>query len=612
MSVPTSTPSQPDVQATFCATLVDEWARAGVTEAVVCPGSRSTPLALALASDPRISVHVRLDERSAAFFAIGSALVTQRAAVICTTSGTAAAELHAGVVEAHHTGAPLLVCTADRPQRLHAVGAPQTIEQCGLFGPAVRFAATLGVARWAERDVWRSLAARAVTEASQGPLGPGPVHLNLEFDEPLLGEAATLPRGRESGAPWHRVSGRDSTVAARWSDPPGIEQLEGRRVLVVAGGGAGEPDAILGCAQALGAPVLADWLSGCRRRRNGVVAAGDAILRSDDAASLLRPDVVLRFGAVPASKVLATRLHDWALAGTDHVIVDDRWRWVDPDRDALTVIDADVRSWCESVSSWCDTAGEPPAGRRVRGAAGGTRWLALWATAESAAQDAIGDWCAAHVEATEPGIARSVMTALPRGALLVVASSMPIRDLEWFAGALADPPRVLANRGANGIDGVVSTAMGAAGAGAGPVVALVGDLAFLHDLTALVRLQGSEPAITVVVVDNGGGGIFSFLPHRGALPGRGAGGASFENLFGTPPATGVSDAARGLGATVVEVSSISDLEEALRTSVGSATTCVVRVEVPGRDENVRLHDEINGDIAKRVADALAMAGGHPG
>jgi 2-succinyl-5-enolpyruvyl-6-hydroxy-3-cyclohexene-1-carboxylate synthase len=176
---------------------------------------------------------------------------------------------------------------------------------------------------------------------------------------------------------------------------------------------------------------------------------------------------------------------------------------------------------------------------------------------------------------------------------------MPVRDMEWFAGALDDPPRVLSNRGANGIDGVVSTAMGAAAAGADPVVALVGDLAFLHDLTALVSVQGDGPAITVVVVDNGGGGIFSFLPQRAAVPVE-----SFESLFATPPATGVAAAARGLGATVTEVSTIEGLEEALRTSMGSGTTSVVRVEVPGRDENVELHDGINAEIAAGVAAAL--------
>jgi 2-succinyl-5-enolpyruvyl-6-hydroxy-3-cyclohexene-1-carboxylate synthase len=618
MSVPTA-PSQPDVQATFCATLVDEWARAGVTDAVVCPGSRSTPLAMALASDGRVAVHVRLDERSAAFFAIGAALATRRAVVICTTSGTAAAELHAGVVEAHHSCVPLLVCTADRPPRLHRVGAPQTIEQSGMFGLAVRFSASLGVARWEEREVWRSIAARAFAECSLGPLGPGPVHLDLAFDEPLLGAPATLPRGRDGGAVWHRVARPDSVLGGATVRPPGLEQVLGRRVLLLAGAGAGVPDAVLDCAQALGAPVVADPLSGCRRLNTRVVAAGDPILRSDAASSLLRPDVVIRVGAPQASRVVATRLSEWARAGTTNIVVDDRWRWADPERLAGTVIHADPSSWCESVTAYL--AGASPEG--VPEDVTGNTWTRRWTAAESAAQRAIDDWCERHPEATEPGVARAVTRALPADALLVVASSMPVRDLEWFAGPLDDPPRVLANRGANGIDGVVSTAMGAAAAVAQPVVALVGDLAFLHDLTALVRVQGAGDSATVVVVDNGGGGIFSFLPQRSGVPV-----ASFEELFATPPATSVAAAARGLGAEVTEVSTIKGLEEALCASIRRAgasvgpagapvgrpsvsvvrpSISVVRVVVPGRDENVEIHDRINAEITARVEDALEAA-----
>jgi 2-succinyl-5-enolpyruvyl-6-hydroxy-3-cyclohexene-1-carboxylate synthase len=201
------------------------------------------------------------------------------------------------------------------------------------------------------------------------------------------------------------------------------------------------------------------------------------------------------------------------------------------------------------------------------------------------------------------------MGALAADAVLVVASSMPIRDLEWFGAARDDPPRVISNRGANGIDGVVSTAMGVAAAGAGEVVALVGDLAFLHDLTALVGLQGKQPGITMVVVDNRGGGIFSFLPQRAGLAGgAGVPDAVFERLFGTPPATDVASAARGLGAIVKEVSTIAGLEGALRTSREEAGSAVVRVAVPGRDENVAIHEELNAQISKRVADALTDFG----
>jgi 2-succinyl-5-enolpyruvyl-6-hydroxy-3-cyclohexene-1-carboxylate synthase len=189
VSVPTgepgARPAPEDVQATFAAVLVDEWARGGLRRAVVCPGSRSAPVAVALARHPDIAVDVRLDERSAGFYALGAALESGLPAAVCTTSGTAAAEVHAAVVEAHHGRVPLVVCTADRPPELHHVGAPQTIDQAGLFGSAVRFALDLGVPDWEARGAWRAIASRLVAEAAAGPLGPGPVHVNLALREPL-------------------------------------------------------------------------------------------------------------------------------------------------------------------------------------------------------------------------------------------------------------------------------------------------------------------------------------------------------------------------------------------------------------------------------------------
>lgn len=197
----------------FCTTLVDEWARAGVTDAVVAPGSRSTPLVVALADDPRLRTHVVLDERSAAFTALGLALASGRPTVLACTSGTAGTHFHGAVVEAHHAGVPLIVCTADRPPELQDVGAPQTVDQVGLYGGAVRWSADPGVADAATAGTWRSLAARAVCEAT-GPT-PGPVHLNLMFREPLIdGDDAPDPAGRAGGQPWHR-SGSDPVDAHR-------------------------------------------------------------------------------------------------------------------------------------------------------------------------------------------------------------------------------------------------------------------------------------------------------------------------------------------------------------------------------------------------------------
>jgi 2-succinyl-5-enolpyruvyl-6-hydroxy-3-cyclohexene-1-carboxylate synthase len=227
-------------------------------------------------------------------------------------------------------------------------------------------------------------------------------------------------------------------------------------------------------------------------------------------------------------------------------------------------------------------------------------WLERWVVAESEAQAAIDDWCGEYPQATEPGLPRCLLGAVGSNTTFVVSSSMPVRDLEWYGPATDDPPRVLANRGANGIDGVVSTALGVASCSAGPVVAVVGDLAFLHDVSAWVGALPRDPGLTVVVVDNGGGGIFSFLPQRDSLDRE-----TFEQLFGTPQAPEIAAVARGFGVEVKEVSAVTDLGGAIRDATSSGTTSVLRVVVPGRDANVGHHDALNSLIAGRVTEALA-------
>jgi len=558
------------VQATFAATLVDEWVRAGVRDAVVCPGSRSTPLALALDGRGELAVHVRLDERAAGFFALGLAAASGRPVVVCVTSGTAAAELHAAVVEAHHARVPILVCTADRPPELHDVGAAQTIDQRGIFGSAVRWEADPGVPVEETAWSWRSLGARAVAEATCGPMGPGPVHLNLAFREPLVAGCGPLPPGRGDGAPAHRVRVHGAPVDG-WEWPSGNGVL-------VAGAGCGPPGAVLALAQHLGWPVLADPRSRCRVLHPHVVAAADAIARR--APGALRPEVVVHLGSSPISKAVP-RLFD----GAEVVAVDPWWRWDDAGRRVAAVHRADPGAWLAAALDI-----EPP-----RSA---PDWLSRWEEAERAAQKAI-DGVLGDADLNEPLCARRMFGSVPASTRLVVSSSMPVRDLEAFAPARLDPPAVLANRGANGIDGVCSTALGAAAAGEGPVVALVGDLAFLHDLTALVSSAGTRWAdpCTIMVVDNGGGGIFEFLPHADAL-----GPEEFERLFATPQESGVLGAAAGLGVETAEVRTVAELEGVLRAPAGHEGVTVVRAAVPSRRENVRIHAALDAAVADALAD----------
>jgi len=578
-----------DRQAAFCAALVDEWVRAGVRHAVVCPGSRSTPLAVAIASEPRLALHVRLDERSAGFTALGIGMATGSPAVMVVTSGTAAAELHAAVVEADLAGVPLLVCTADRPPELRDVGAPQTIDQTHLYGRSPRWFADPGVPDEAARSSWRSLGSRSVAEAVSGARGPGPVHLNLPFREPLLGDAVVgvVPEGRPDGAPWHRVDA--------WSTAPSAGSVDelvsgalapGRRGVIVAGAGCGDPSAVLAVARVLGWPVLADPRSGLRRGDRRVVSATDGILRAPSFVASHRPDVVLRLGQAWASKVVHR-----SLAGADTVVVD-RDSWSDPGRAALRVVRADPTAFCRAVVAACGpaAAATPPG-----------EWAGDWERAEVAAQRALTASLLAGGGPTEPAVARHVLATVAPDSTVLVSSSMPVRDLEAFGAPRPEPVTVLANRGANGIDGVVSTALGVALA-VGPTTALVGDLAFLHDVSALVGPTGQRAPLTVVVLDNSGGGIFSFLPQAERLPAE-----RFEHLFGTPQANDPVAVARGFGWDVVEVDGpdwSATLEDALAPQAGGR---VVVVRLPDRVTNVAAHDRINGAVVEAVEAVEAVA-----
>jgi 2-succinyl-5-enolpyruvyl-6-hydroxy-3-cyclohexene-1-carboxylate synthase len=547
------------VQATFAATLVDEWVNRGVTDAVICPGSRSTPLALALAA--RLRVHVRLDERSAGFFAIGLSMASGVPTVLCVTSGTAAAELHPAVVEAHQGRVPLIVCTADRPPELHHVGASQTIDQVGLFTTSTRWVCDPGVPEESQSGSWRPLAARAIAEAQDGPLGPGPVHLNLAFREPLIGSPGPLPP--RSGPALVR-----SRLGRAVLDAP----LGGRGLIIAGANATSDPGRLLLLGERLGWPILADPRSGCRLP--GTIAAADAIVRTQPSL----PDTIVLLGAPWLSKVLSEYVARVAAGGGRVVCVDPWWQWTDP----LAVV-----SEFHHVGgdAWIDAALESAIPTDPQ-------WLSTWQSYESAAQAAIER--ALSGELSEPSVARALARhAAAVGGTILASASMPMRDLEWFSPVLPVAPAVLANRGANGIDGVVSTAIGIATSGR-RTFALLGDLAFLHDVSGLVNLP--DVPCTFIVLDNGGGGIFSFLPQAGAVEPD-----QFELLFGTPPTSDVANVARGFGLEVHDVTSMSEFDDALAGSGSAIAPALVRVKVRGRAENVALHEAINQAVLRALA-----------
>lgn len=549
------------VQATFCATLVDEWVRQGVRHAVVAPGSRSTPIVLALAARRELDVHVFHDERSAGFAALGLGLAAGRPAVLVCTSGTAATHFHAAVVEAHQSAVPLLVVTADRPPELHDVGAPQTIDQARLYGATVRWFHDPGVADAAAAGSWRSLAERAVSLTCGAH--PGPVQLNLPFREPLVGAAGTLPAPNGTRtAPVQTAVADEELVALGQS-------IDVQRGVIVAGRGAGDPDAVLALSDATGWPVLTEPRAGLGDR-TGVVRHFDSLLRHDGFARDHAPEVVVRLGEPPASKVLA----GWVTgSGAIQVHVARVPTVVDPDHRVRDRVWADPTRVCRA---WAP---------RLRGATG-TPWRTRWAHAERAARQVLADLLDDEAVLTEPGVARTVLRALPAGAHLVVSSSMPVRDLEWFGGARNDVT-VHANRGANGIDGVVATATGVALATGAPTAVLLGDVALLHDSSSLVGLAGRRADVRIVVVDNGGGGIFSFLPQATALPE-----AQFERLFGTPHGSDLVALASAHGLPATAVTSTTELVAAL----GGRGPRLVRV-ASDRAHNVVVHERLHAAVA---------------
>jgi 2-succinyl-5-enolpyruvyl-6-hydroxy-3-cyclohexene-1-carboxylate synthase len=605
----TPVPRAVDVQAVFAATMVDEWVRGGVVHAVVCPGSRSTPLALALATHPGMTVHVRLDERSAGFTALGMALSTGVPALVVTTSGTAAAELHPAMVEADLAGVPVIACTADRPPELRDVGAPQTIDQDRLFGRSVRWFCDPGVPDRLTQASWRSLAARALAEAEAGRGGPGPVHLNLPFREPLLGDvpgAGGVAPGRPDGGRWHRVgTGPVPPPAGAVDTLIEAGRAGDRRGVIVAGAGCGDPTAVLALSAALDWPVLAEPRSGLRDGGGGVVAAADGILRSEWFSDRHVPEVVLRLGAPWVSKVVTSYLSAAARGGAPAIVVDPWGRWQEPERNATDFVRCDPTLFCLAAVRAATAASRAPGDSVTH-----SGWGEAWRRAESAARAVISAALGADhtdhadhgvpgaVSLTEPSVAHRLFAAAPAASTLVVSSSMPVRDLEAFAVPRPGAPRVVANRGANGIDGVVSTALGVALASPHPTVALVGDLAFLHDVSALVRPPGLDPSLTVVVADNHGGGIFSFLEAASVLDE-----APFEVLFGTPQAPDVAEVAAGFGWPVDDLGPddhASVLEEALDRRVAAGAMSVIRVRVPARGDNVGVHQRIHAAIVEAV------------
>jgi len=505
--------------------LVEELARSGVRHAAICPGSRSTPVALALLREPAITAHTIVDERSAAFFALGAASATRRPVAIACTSGTAAANLHPAVAEAAEADVPLIVLTSDRPPELRDVGAGQTIDQVKLFGSAARWFCEVGTHDADDAGLlhMRSVACRAFAVAAGDPR-PGPVHLNLSWRDPLGPE----PRpGDVTAGSALALEGRGTEPLTRVERPRPradgalvdalAERIAGtERGLILAGRGtpAESAEPIAALAAASGYPVLAEPTSGLRlgaHDRERVVSAYDAIARARPEE--LAPELVLRFGELPTSKALRLWLAD--LPGAAQVQVDPVGSWKEPTRTAGLVVRADEADLAARLAERL-----PP---RANG------WGRRWLDADRAAAAALSEGIGAERGLSEPAVLRALGDALRDGELVYTASSMPVRDQEAFLPAGPADVTFLANRGANGIDGTVASAAGAAAATGRPTWLVTGDLALHHDSNGLAALRECEAPVRIVCLNNDGGGIFGLLPQAAQVTRE-----EFEAIFGTP------------------------------------------------------------------------------
>jgi 2-succinyl-5-enolpyruvyl-6-hydroxy-3-cyclohexene-1-carboxylate synthase len=609
---------------------VDELVHGGLRDAVICPGSRSTPLALALRAHPGISVRVLLDERSAGFFALGMARAARRPVAIVVTSGTAAANLLPAVVEASLARVPLVVLTADRPPELRDRGAPQAIDQVRLFGSHVRWFAELPLLDGEDvtRRHARSVAVRAVATALAGPAGP--VHVNAPFREPLVpgGPLGPLPAG--SRAPGTRGSPEpggmpapeeeafaEVVVGPRILDAEAIARLARRlgaveRGLLVAGpqDDPALPAALARLAAALGWPILADPLSLVRcgpHDRSRVVARGDLLLRPGPWREAHAPDLVVRFGAMPTSKPVLALLEERRPA---QLVVDGDGGWREPAIIPTTFVHADATATANALAHALGAGERRTAGGRLRPVPPrGTRWLDAWLAADRAADRALRGWL---LRATEAGEAfegapfAHLADLLLDGGILWASSSMPVRDMDAWLPTGPRDVRPLANRGANGIDGVLSSALGAAATGA-QVALVIGDLALLHDLAGLVAARLHGLSATVVVVQNDGGGIFSFLPQATATVAGGGLPEHYEELFGTPHGIDLGPVVMALGA-----------EHRLVEAGGLRAALAASLEAPGlqvlelrsdRARNVTLHREAAAAVQAALGEILAAAEG---
>lgn len=571
---------------------VNSLAACGLRHVCISPGSRSTPLALAFARHPDVRVWIGLDERSSSFFAVGMAKASGEAVAVLCTSGTAAANFHPAVVEALYDRAPLLVLTADRPPELQGIGSPQTIDQSAMYGSHVKWFEQMPVPE-GSTDLTRffeGAARRAITLAASVPAGP--VHLNFPFREPLVSTAGGSAPDTSREFPAH-------TPASRVMPRPEIEAIETVAQLarhaqcgLIVCGPLRDPKAAMEVTRlqdALGWPMLADPLSQLRSiglESCRVIDRYDALLRLRGFAQECIPDMVLRLGAPPVSKSLHQALGAWTDAH-QIVVTEDPMEWQDPALSGTERVFCDTGEFAmllrkkleNSACSELDTG-----------------WSQRWHDANERTERVTERFVSRCQEMFEGRVFSELRSLLPDGALLYIGNSMPVRDLDTFFGNTAGSVRVLGNRGASGIDGVTSSALGAAALHGTKAVLVVGDLSFYHDMNGLLAAARYDLNLVVVLINNDGGGIFSFLPQASDAD-------HFELLFGTPHGIDFAHAAAMYGATYARPENWQSFRHDLARGLELGGLHIVEVR-SNRDRNVELHRQLWNEIAAELETSI--------
>jgi len=582
----------------FSQAFVDELARSGLHHACICPGSRSTPLAMSLAQEPRIKKWVLLDERSAAYFASGISRTLNEPVAVISTSGTAAANFFPAVIEARYSHIPLLIVTADRPSELWEWGANQTIDQSRMYGNHAKWSVTMASPEvTADLLMYaRELTCRIFATAQQSPSGP--VHVNFPFGEPLVPKnvPADIPelfRGvqeawesRNEDSAYTRVqSGRRSVNVNLLRQLAGELQAV-REGIIVCGPQCDPtfPSAVVELARRLGYPILADPLSQVRcgsHDRTLIIDTYDAFLRSKITTQELAPRLLLRFGATPTSKLLQNYIaHS---DGARQILIHDA-DWQDPMHTATDLLQTDASLFAGELATVINPSPH-------------TEWPRVWLQVATATRTIIHNLLSEITEMFEGRIFAELAAILPTEATLFAGNSMPVRDLDAFFPTTSKRIRFFANRGVSGVDGVVSTALGVSSVSREPTVLVIGDVSFYHDMNGLLAAKQYRPNTTIIILNNNGGGIFSFLPQHDYPE-------SFEEYFATPHGLTFRAAASLYELNYTKASSWDEVRSSLTLETASSRPSIVEVET-NRERNLQLHNHIWSAVEETAPEALA-------